>query len=79
MIDTYAAYLRSDAWKAAAAAALDRAGHRCAVCNADRWFSRLDVHHRTYERLGAERPEDLVVLCRHCHSLFHQHGKLARR
>lgn len=27
----------------------------------------LEVHHRTYERLGNERPEDLVALCWCCH------------
>jgi hypothetical protein len=28
---------------------------------------RLHMHHRTYERLGAELPSDLQVLCRPCH------------
>lgn len=32
---------------------------------------RLDVHHLTYERLGAELPDDLLVLCRDCHELIH--------
>ena len=27
----------------------------------------LDVHHRSYERKGNERPEDLVAVCRQCH------------
>ena len=75
---TYGLYLRSDAWRTRADAALRRAGHRCMICNADRWFTPLEVHHRTYERLGAERPGDLVVLCSHCHGLFHAFGKLAR-
>lgn len=38
----------------------------------------LDVHHRTYERLGNESPDDLTVLCRDCHKLFSQNGKLSR-
>lgn len=25
------------------------------------------MHHLTYERLGAERDEDLLVVCRRCH------------
>ena len=33
------------------------------------------MHHRTYDNLGDEEPEDLVVLCRKCHATFH--GKLA--
>jgi hypothetical protein len=32
---------------------------------------RLDVHHLTYERLGRESPDDLLVLCRDCHELIH--------
>lgn len=74
----YLAYLRSPEWRERAMDALDRAGHRCQVCNADRWFSPLEVHHRTYERVGREAPGDLTVLCRDCHDLFHAHGKLAR-
>lgn len=27
----------------------------------------LEVHHKTYERVGAERDEDLVALCWSCH------------
>ena len=74
----YTNYLASPQWRARADAAITRARHRCQVCYADRWFCRLNVHHRTYERLGRERPDDLIVLCRHCHDLFHKHGKLAR-
>jgi len=32
----------------------------------------LDVHHKTYERIGAEKPGDLVVLCRACHGQEHE-------
>lgn len=28
----------------------------------------VDIYHRTYERLGRERLEDLLPLCRECHS-----------
>ncbi len=61
-------YLRSEHWAATRLQALDAADYRCRVCNAEHG---LDVHHRTYERLGAERPDDLTVLCRRCHSRFH--------
>jgi hypothetical protein len=69
----YAAYLRSQAWAHRKAEALERAGRRCQVCGHDR---RLDVHHNTYERIGAELPGDLVVLCRLCHNRFH--GRLPK-
>lgn len=32
---------------------------------------RLQVHHKTYARLGKERLEDLQVLCFNCHKLIH--------
>jgi replicative DNA helicase len=50
--------------------ALSRAGHRCQVCNSP---DKLDVHHRTYERVGQEQLDDLTVLCDRCHGLFHEH------
>lgn len=55
--------------------ALERAEKRCQVCNTDE--RTLHVHHRTYERVGAELPTDLIVLCDACHGVFHREGKLA--
>jgi 5-methylcytosine-specific restriction endonuclease McrA len=74
----YGLHLMSPAWRATARAALERAGYKCQVCGADRWFARLEVHHNSYANLGREPPEDLCVLCRHCHRLFHAFGKLRR-
>ena len=70
----YSEYLKTDGWKARQLKALDRAGNRCQVCNS---ADRPEVHHRTYERLGHERAGDLIVLCRNCHQLFHDNGRLA--
>lgn len=67
-------YLQSDHWKRTREAALQRADHRCQVCNSS--WETLDVHHRTYERVGHELPEDLLVLCRTCHDLFERNGRL---
>lgn len=64
----YDAYLRSEAWRAKRAEALDRAGHRCQLCNAGR---QLEVHHRTYDRLGREHSADLTVPCGRCHLWHH--------
>ena len=72
----YEAYLRSPLWAAARRRALRRAGSRCQVCNAD---GGLEVHHRTYERLGREHDDDLFVLCAACHGIFHANGRLAGR
>lgn len=70
--DRYDAYIASDAWRENRKPALEYAEHRCQVCNADK---HLDVHHRTYERLGNEKPGDLTVLCRSCHEIFHDSGR----
>jgi hypothetical protein len=72
----YRSYLESPAWHFKANAAKERAGQRCQVCNARN--ATLNAHHRTYERVGAELPADLIVLCRGCHKLFHESGKLAK-
>ncbi len=71
----YAIYLQSPLWKERARQARERAGQRCQLCNG---YGPLEVHHRTYERLGHEHPDDLTVLCRSCHSTFHQNQKSAR-
>jgi len=64
----YQIYLRSPEWSARKAQAIRSAGHRCQLCNSP---LALEVHHRTYERFGQERPGDLTVLCHTCHQLFH--------
>lgn len=64
----YQQYIQSPAWKRKAARAKARSGHRCQVCNSP---DNLEAHHRTYERLGHERPGDITVLCAECHSRFH--------
>lgn len=68
----YDGYLRSSAWRKKREYMLRQAGYRCQVCNAD---DRLQVHHRTYDRLGHEDPDDLTVLCRDCHEAFHKSGR----
>jgi hypothetical protein len=68
----YKQYLLTPEWQARRTAALERALYRCQVCNHGN--CELHVHHRTYERRGAELPSDLIVLCARHHALFH--GKL---
>ena len=64
----YHAYLRSATWKRRADNCKKRYGYRCALCNS---ADRLAAHHRTYERLGAELPADLIALCAYCHARHH--------
>lgn len=74
---SYRDYLRTPEWRRTRAAALHRAGNACSldVTHTD----ELEVHHRTYERLGEELSTDLVVLCRRCHRIHHsEHGRPSR-
>ena len=75
--DFYLAYLNSPAWRATRNRALHLAGWRCQRCGGKR---DLQVHHLTYDRLGAEWDQDLEVLCDGCHRRTHieagAHGPL---
>lgn len=65
----YEKYLKSARWKRKARAARRRAGYRCQDCGQAR--PPLEVHHKTYARLGYERMSDLVALCGRCHDGRH--------
>ena len=65
----YSEYLKSPWWRNhVRRQALDRAGYRCDVCRATQG---LEVHHVSYENLGREQPEDVLVLCCTCHATEH--------
>lgn len=64
----YKQYLLTDHWKQTRTNALKVAEYKCQLCNKN---SRLQVHHRTYENRGDEKPSDLIVLCSSCHAKFH--------
>jgi hypothetical protein len=67
----YAEYLRSERWHLVRQWMLRRAGGFCGRCHRRFADRALDVHHRDYRRLGAEREADLIVLCRECHATEH--------
>lgn len=64
----YKDYINSPAWKIRRDFAIKSADGKCQLCNSG---SEITVHHRTYERLGDELPQDLTVLCAACHKKFH--------
>ena len=67
--DKYFAYMNSSTWREKRSAAIQRAGGRCQICGLSN--RRLQVHHNSYERLGFESPEDLIVVCDRCHRMVH--------
>lgn len=70
----YSEYLQTPEWKEKRKKALRFARFKCQLCNS---AERLNVHHRTYERLGQELMGDLITLCNDCHGIFHQNRNLA--
>ena len=66
----YSRYLKTPQWKERRARALKRAKHKCSLCSKKHG---LECHHRSYERIGQERPEDLIIICSSCHGTHHGH------
>lgn len=52
-------------WRMIRIKTLERDGYKCVDCEETK---NLHVHHLTYENEGHENLEDLVTLCRQCHS-----------
>ena len=70
-LKNYAQYLVSDDWKETRESY--RASNKpqsCAVCYAP----NVDLHHKSYARLGRERLDDLAPLCRRHHDELHERG-----
>jgi hypothetical protein len=65
----YESYLKSKRWKNLRSRFRRERVWRCEVCGFDR---DLQLHHKTYERLGSEELDDLTPLCQTCHSALHQ-------
>lgn len=71
----YREYLQSVWWRCRRYQALTEADWCCQKCGIagirgdDR--AGLEVHHLSYEHLGAERSEELTVLCSQCHADTH--------
>jgi hypothetical protein len=65
----YKQYLKSERWKDLREVVLKRCNHQCGTCMNKRW---LQVHHRTYDRVGHELLTDLIVICKRCHDKLHR-------
>lgn len=69
---SYAEYLETDHWKDVrrrfwASKMHDGSCYACA-----RRDRRLEVHHRSYKRIGHENLHDLCLMCRECHQRAHE-------
>lgn len=69
---TYKEYLNSHYWEEAKQRCRESSlPKKCIVCGEKKY----ELHHRSYARLGAELPEDLVPLCRKHHKIVHDYIK----
>jgi hypothetical protein len=68
----YVRYLQTEHWMKVRQQALEYADFRCMICNRE---TDLQVHHRTYDRLGEEQPNDVIALCSDCHKKHHNKHK----
>lgn len=60
----YERYIHSAAWRKIADQRRDADEHICPVCGGE----ATEVHHLTYEHFGHEPMDDLVSLCKKCHT-----------
>jgi hypothetical protein len=68
----YPEFLQTIEWSNTRYQMLAVANWKCEECGFGGIGKRLDVHHLTYERRGAELYSDLVVLCQRCHYACHR-------
>lgn len=63
----YKRYLASREWALLKRVVYGRAGGTCERCH---YRPVVEIHHETYERIGHERAEDLLAVCRPCHKFL---------
>jgi 5-methylcytosine-specific restriction endonuclease McrA len=61
---TYNARIKSAQWKNMKRDLIRMRGQKCEKCGS---CTMLELHHKTYERLGKELTSDLELLCFSCH------------
>lgn len=69
----YQDFLQTLYWETISSYKKYKENYQCAICGGNK---NLATHHRTYKRHGKEHihqviKEDLIVLCKDCHSKFH--------
>ena len=64
----YKLYLLTRHWQHFRKEALKFYQNKCQTCGK---VTVLDVHHRSYDNIGEETFNDVIVLCHECHGKFH--------
>jgi hypothetical protein len=71
----YNNYIQSDKWKEKAIKIINRDGNKC-ICGST---EKLQVHHKSYDRLFNELESDLITLCDTCHVFITNKNKSERQ
>lgn len=66
--EDYPDYINSPHWREVRARFRNSDRPQTCICGAD----GVLLHHKTYQRLGAEHLDDLVALCAKCHDMVHR-------
>jgi len=53
---------------------LHRDNHKCCHCKGKSNDTVLNVHHLESRKIGGDRPENLITLCKTCHDTYHNGG-----
>jgi hypothetical protein len=70
--ENHSVYLKSGTWKRKRNYILMKRKAKCERCGySSKEYSQLHLHHKTYRRWGAERQNDLELLCLNCHNHLH--------
>lgn len=64
----YKSYLKTEHWELKKKEYISVYKKECALCKSKK---ALHLHHKTYDNVGKEKLEDLVLLCKHCHNEVH--------
>ena len=71
---SYHKYLQSNHWKKKRQDFLESKLYKngCEICNSTK---KINIHHKTYKRIGNEKLNDLTALCEECHLKLHEELK----
>jgi hypothetical protein len=70
----YSDYLVSAHWQEFRTKIIAKRGYRCEICPAS--GVKIALHHRTYERLGNESEDDIILVCPDCHDRIHKSERM---
>lgn len=78
LVKGYKSYLKTKHWTQKRISIFRRDNHKCQECGKTMDLRDANVHHLTYDHVGNELNEDLILLCPDCHKKIHGIQKRTR-